>query len=58
MEKEKKQKLIHISLWALLAVAVVFVVVTSCVVKYRKDKLADLNSKNQEIESKLPPEEE
>ena len=53
MEKEKRQKLRSISLWALLGVAVLFVIVTSCIVKHKKDRLNYLAEQNSQLEDKL-----
>lgn len=58
MEKEKKQKLTQVSLWILLAVVVLFVIITSCIIKYKKDRLEDLSDKNDQIEDKLDQMEE
>ena len=53
MEKEKKSRLINITLWSLLGVLILFVVITSCVVKSKEDRLSDLSNQNQEIEDRL-----
>lgn len=53
MEKAKKDKLMLISLWALLAVVVLFVVITTSVIKTRQQYLDDLTNQNQELEDKL-----
>ena len=58
MEKAKKDKLVTISLWALLAVVVLFVIITTSVIKTRKQYLEDLTNKNQQIEDKLPDEDD
>lgn len=52
----KKKKVLNIFLWSLLAVVIVFVIVSSGVIKYKQDRLADLTSKNQQIEEKLEKE--
>ena len=53
MEKEKKDKLMSISLWALLAVVILFVIITTSVIKTKQKYLDDLNDQNQELEDKL-----
>ena len=53
VEKAKKDKLMLISLWALLAVVVLFVVITTSVIKTRQQYLDDLTNQNQELEDKL-----
>ena len=58
MEKEKKDKFKMISLWVLLAVLVLFVVITTSVIKTRRQYLDDLTNKNQELEDKLYGQEE
>ncbi|MBO5394866.1 MAG: hypothetical protein J6A28_03070 [Clostridia bacterium] len=58
MEKQKKQKLIHISLWAVLGVAILFVIVTSCIIKYKQDRLNYLADQNEQLEDILGEEEE
>ena len=58
VEKAKKDKLVTISLWALLAVVVLFVIITTSVIKTRKQYLEDLTNKNQQIEDKLPDEDD
>ena len=58
MEKAKKDKLVTISLWALLAVVVLFVIITTSVIKTRRQYLEDLTNKNQQIEDKLPDEDD
>lgn len=58
MEKGKKQKLMSISLWALLGVAILFVIVTSCIIKYKQDRLTYLEEQNAQLEDKLEAEEE
>ena len=54
MEKAKKDKLMSISLWALLAVVILFVIITTSVIKTKQKYLEDLNNQNQELDSKLP----
>ena len=56
MEKEKKSKLINISLWALLGVMVLFVIISSSIIKFKQDHLNDLSDKNTQIEDKLKDE--
>ncbi|MBQ8909253.1 MAG: hypothetical protein IJY90_03105 [Clostridia bacterium] len=56
MEKEKKAKLINVSLWALLGIVILFVIVTSCIVKSKQDRLNDLTQKNEEIQNKIDDE--
>ena len=58
VEKAKKDKLVTISLWALLAVVVLFVIITPSVIKTRRQYLEDLTNKNQQIEDKLPDEDD
>ena len=58
VEKAKKDKLVTISLWALLAVVVLFVIITTSVIKTRKQYLEDVTNKNQQIEDKLPDEDD
>ena len=58
VKKAKKDKLVTISLWALLAVVVLFVIITTSVIKTRKQYLEDLTNKNQQIEDKLPDEDD
>lgn len=58
VEKAKKDKLVTISLWALLAVVVLFVIITTSVIKTRRQYLEDLTNKNQQIEDKLPDEDD
>ena len=53
MEKEKKDKLMSISLWTLLAVVILFVIITTSIIKTRREYLDDLTNQNQEIEDKL-----
>jgi len=53
LEKERKSKLINISLWALLAVLILFVIVTSCMIKSKQDRIHDLSQKNEQIEDIL-----
>ncbi|MBE7073508.1 MAG: hypothetical protein E7379_00175 [Clostridiales bacterium] len=53
MEKEKKSKMINVSLWILLAVVILFVIVSSSLIKSKEDYLNDLTQKNEEIEDKL-----
>ncbi|MBQ8792825.1 MAG: hypothetical protein IJZ62_04355 [Clostridia bacterium] len=53
MDKEKKSKLTNISLWVLLGVLILFVIISSCVVKAKQDRLNDLSQKNDQIEDKL-----
>ena len=54
MEKEKKDKLMSISLWALLAVVILFVIITTSIIKTKQKYLEDLNDQNQELDGKLP----
>ena len=58
VEKAKKDKLVTVSLWALLAVVVLFVIITTSVIKTRRQYLEDLANKNQQIEDKLPDEDD
>jgi len=53
VEKEKKSKMINVSLWILLAVVILFVIVSSSLIKSKEDYLNDLTQKNEEIEDKL-----
>ena len=50
MEKEKKQKWLNISLWTLLAVVVLFVIITTCIIKVKQERLDDLTNKNDQLE--------
>ena len=56
LSQEKKKKMTNILIWVLLAIAVAFVIITSSVIKYKKDKLEDLSRKNAQIEEKLKEE--
>jgi len=49
--------MINIGLWCGLAVLILFVVITSCIVKSKKDKLEDLTNQNQQIEDRLEKDE-
>ena len=56
--QEKQKRWINILSWVLLGVAIVFVIITSCIIKYKKDRMKDLSSKNEQIEGKLQDEDE
>lgn len=55
MEEKKKKKIKTIFLYVGLGLAVLFTIITSIVVNYKRQQLEDLKNKNQQAEELIEP---
>ena len=57
-KEDKKKKIIKLSVIAGLILLIVFVIVTTIVINYQKQKIDEVNDKNDQIEQELGEESE